>query len=200
MSVRTGVDEYNQPISDINSGYIGEFKYFGFSDVPPHCLACDGSEVSRETYSELFEVFGETFGAGDGETTFNLPDFRGAFLRCIGGNAAALGVEQAQGTALNGLRFALANVIEKNTLSPAHDSSGTAMPNVNGGGNKLFFGANGNGSLFSIAFDDDGNPAPSGIWPVPEGYNVNWNDETSVRQDPETRPMNYAVNVCVVYE
>lgn len=200
MSVRTGVDEYNQPISDINSGYIGEFKYFGFETVPPHCLACDGSEVSRETYSELFEVFGETYGAGDGETTFNLPDFRGAFLRCIGGNAAALGVEQAQGTALNGLRFALANVIEKNILSPAHDSSGTAMPNVNGGNNNLFFGASGNGTLFSTAFDDDGNPAPPNTWPVPEGYNVNWNDVSQVQQDPETRPVNYAVNICVVYE
>ena len=50
MSVRTGVDEYNQPISDINSGYIGEFKYFGFSDVPQHCLACDGSESSVSKY------------------------------------------------------------------------------------------------------------------------------------------------------
>ena len=94
MSVRTGVDEYNQPISDINSGYIGEFKYFGFEGVLPHCLACDGSEISRTTYNELFAVVGETFGAGDGATTFNLPDLRGAFLRCIGGNAAELGVEQ----------------------------------------------------------------------------------------------------------
>lgn len=36
----------------------------------------EGAEVSRTTYSELFAIYGTTYGAGDGETTFNLPDFR----------------------------------------------------------------------------------------------------------------------------
>lgn len=36
-------------------------------------LPCDGSEISRLVYRELFEVLGETHGAGDGRTTFNLP-------------------------------------------------------------------------------------------------------------------------------
>jgi microcystin-dependent protein len=39
-------------------------------------LACDGSPVSRSTYSYLFNAIGTTFGAGDGSTTFNLPDTR----------------------------------------------------------------------------------------------------------------------------
>jgi hypothetical protein len=37
----------------------------------------DGQAISRETYPELWAVLGETFGKGDGETTFNIPDFRG---------------------------------------------------------------------------------------------------------------------------
>lgn len=40
-------------------------------------LFCDGSAVSRSTYSALFAAIGTTFGVGDGSTTFNLPDFKG---------------------------------------------------------------------------------------------------------------------------
>lgn len=40
----------------------------------------EGAEVSRTTYSKLFEIYGTTYGAGDGKTTFKLPDFRGRTL------------------------------------------------------------------------------------------------------------------------
>ncbi len=36
----------------------------------------EGAEISRETYAKLFEIYGTTYGEGNGETTFNLPDFR----------------------------------------------------------------------------------------------------------------------------
>ncbi|WP_235914192.1 phage tail protein [Curvivirga aplysinae] len=50
--------------------------------TPPNAyLYCDGSEVSRETYSDLFDAIGDLYGAGDGSTTFNLPDLRGRFVR-----------------------------------------------------------------------------------------------------------------------
>jgi hypothetical protein len=44
-------------------------------------LYCLGQNVSRTTYYDLFTVIGTTFGAGDGSTTFRLPDFRGEFIR-----------------------------------------------------------------------------------------------------------------------
>lgn len=44
-------------------------------------LSCDGLAVSRQTYKKLFQVIGTSFGEGDGSTTFNVPDFRGRFLR-----------------------------------------------------------------------------------------------------------------------
>jgi microcystin-dependent protein len=50
--------------------------YYG-STVPTGYLLCDGSAVSRTTYSTLFSVIGTTYGAGDGSTTFNIPDLRG---------------------------------------------------------------------------------------------------------------------------
>lgn len=46
--------------------------------VPSWFLLEDGSAVSRTTYATLFTAIGTTYGAGDGSTTFNLPDSRGA--------------------------------------------------------------------------------------------------------------------------
>jgi len=45
--------------------------------APTGFLVCDGSEISRVTYADLFAIIGETYGAGDGLNTFNIPDLRG---------------------------------------------------------------------------------------------------------------------------
>ena len=45
--------------------------------APTGWLLCDGEPVSRQTYSDLFALIGTSYGAGDGATTFNLPDLRG---------------------------------------------------------------------------------------------------------------------------
>jgi microcystin-dependent protein len=51
------------------------------ANLPPNgWLICDGSEVSRQIYSKLFNVIGETYGAGDTETTFNLPNLIGRVI------------------------------------------------------------------------------------------------------------------------
>lgn len=47
------------------------------SSTPTGWLVCDGSAVSRATYSGLFSAVGTTYGVGDGTTTFNVPDLRG---------------------------------------------------------------------------------------------------------------------------
>lgn len=49
--------------------------------VPVGFLECDGSALSRTTYADLFAVISTTYGAGDGSTTFNIPDLRGEFIR-----------------------------------------------------------------------------------------------------------------------
>ncbi len=51
------------------------------STVPSGYLECDGSAVSRTTYADLFSAIGTTYGAGNGSSTFNVPDMRGEFLR-----------------------------------------------------------------------------------------------------------------------
>lgn len=55
----------------------GLIEPFAGSTVPAGYLLCDGTAVSRTTYATLYAVIGDTFGAGDGETTFNLPDLSG---------------------------------------------------------------------------------------------------------------------------
>jgi phage-related tail fiber protein len=68
--------------------------------APPGWLLCDGSAVSRTSYATLFAVMGTAYGAGDGATTFNLPDFRGRFLRGTD-NGAGNDPDRTNRTALN---------------------------------------------------------------------------------------------------
>lgn len=55
-------------------------------NIPAGWLLCDGSEVSRSTYSNLYNAIGVSWGTGNGSTTFNLPDLRGMFLRGVAGS------------------------------------------------------------------------------------------------------------------
>ena len=52
---------------------LGVIMPYGGTTVPAAWLECDGTAVSRTTYSDLFAVLGTKFGPGDGSTTFNLP-------------------------------------------------------------------------------------------------------------------------------
>lgn len=63
--------EYNDLIP------VGCVLPFGGAAAPTGWLVCDGSAINRTTYADLFAAIGTTHGAGDGSTTFNLPDLRG---------------------------------------------------------------------------------------------------------------------------
>lgn len=68
----TGVSSDSLPIGSIIS--------FSSNSIPSNYLLCDGSAVSREQYKQLFDIIGVTYGAGDGNTTFNLPDLKGKVI------------------------------------------------------------------------------------------------------------------------
>lgn len=62
------------PVAPIVAGIISPFA----GSVPPMgWMICNGAAVSRTTYPDLFTAIGTTYGAGDGTSTFNLPDLRG---------------------------------------------------------------------------------------------------------------------------
>lgn len=71
---------------------------FAMNSVSSGWLACDGAAHSRTAYADLFAAIGVVYGAGDGSTTFNVPDLRGLFIRGLGTTgthaAAALGTLQ----------------------------------------------------------------------------------------------------------
>lgn len=66
-------------ISDLE--LVGEVAFFARATPPSGWLKANGAAVSRTTYAALFAAIGTTFGAGDGRSTFNLPDLRGEFVR-----------------------------------------------------------------------------------------------------------------------
>nr|WP_199068472.1 phage tail protein [Chromobacterium sp. ASV5] len=59
----------------------GKVSHFAMSAPPAGWVKCDGALLSRAAYPALFAVIGTTFGAGDGKTTFGVPDLRGEFVR-----------------------------------------------------------------------------------------------------------------------
>lgn len=67
---------------------------------PAGTLEADGSAISRTTYNKLFTKIGITHGQGDGSTTFNIPDYRGRFLRGHA-NGSANDPDRASRTAMN---------------------------------------------------------------------------------------------------
>ena len=60
---------------------VGTIIIMGNPACPRLSLACDGSEISRTTYANLYTAIGTNWGAGDGSTTFNIPDLRNKFIK-----------------------------------------------------------------------------------------------------------------------
>jgi microcystin-dependent protein len=77
----------------------GFMQIFAGPTAPNGWLICDGSIVSRKTYSNLFSVIGTTFGAGNSNDTFSLPDARG---RVIMGAGVGVGLNASGTGAISG--------------------------------------------------------------------------------------------------
>lgn len=56
-------------------------------NIPFGWMLCDGSEVNRSEYANLYNAIGVCWGVGDGISTFNIPDLRGVFLRGVSGDS-----------------------------------------------------------------------------------------------------------------
>lgn len=98
-TARTNLGVYSKTESD-QLQPAGNVAYTARSTPPTGWLAANGAAISRTVYAALFAAIGTTFGAGDGVTTFNVPDLRGEFLRGLDGGRGidpgrALGSVQA---------------------------------------------------------------------------------------------------------
>jgi microcystin-dependent protein len=82
----------------IPSGVV--FPFAG-TVAPYGYLICDGSPILKSEYPQLFLAIGTSHGVGNGDTTFNLPDYRGRFLRGVDGDAG-LDLDKNLRTPING--------------------------------------------------------------------------------------------------
>ena len=179
--IRSGVNEDNELVNsetkntDVDIGFV---KPFGGMVVPPGYLYCDGSEVSRQAYDKLFAAIGTTWGEGDGENTFNLPDLRGIFIRCDGGeNNAAIGVRQEDA------------IREITGAFNARRVSGSAM---------CIFEASG---VFSDAIASSGSHGVmQQVAPEIPASIINFAASAVVPTAAEVRPVNVAMKYCIRYE
>jgi microcystin-dependent protein len=85
----------NASIAANPSVLTGSLLMWPTTSAPSGYLNCDGTAVSRTTYSALYAVIGTTFGTGDGSTTFNLPNYTnrmpyGTTIGATGGSADAI--------------------------------------------------------------------------------------------------------------
>jgi microcystin-dependent protein len=75
------VDTQVASITPTDMTPAGTIIWSARNTAPTGYLKANGAAISRTTYATLFSAIGTTFGAGDGSTTFNVPDLRGEFAR-----------------------------------------------------------------------------------------------------------------------
>ena len=80
-----------------NQTPIGTISAFAGSAAPAGYLICDGRAVSRTTYAQLFAVIGTTYGSGDSNTTFNLPNIQGKTIVGVSSNDADFNLAKTGG-------------------------------------------------------------------------------------------------------
>jgi hypothetical protein len=149
----------------------GAVMPFAMNSAPAGWLAANGAAVSRSTYAALFSAIGTTYGAGNGSTTFTLPDLRGIFVRgsgsqTISGITYNKAFAAKEGDALQGHHHSLSNnfLVWRNT-----------------GGSVL--GGTGFSNAFNLSLGD----------PTADGTNG------TPRTASETRPANIAMLYCIKF-
>lgn len=110
---------------------IGGVVEFAGATAPVGWLLCYGQAVSRTTYAALFVAIGTAHGAGDGSTTFNIPDYRGrvgAGKDNMGGSAAG----RMTAATVNGATLGAAGGTETHVLTAAQAPALTGTTNSTG--------------------------------------------------------------------
>lgn len=148
----------------------GAVAHFAMNTAPTGWLKANGAAVSRTTYATLFAAIGTAYGAGDGSTTFNLPDLRGEFIR---GWDDGRGVDTGRG-------FGTLQ------LDAMQGHRHLAPPGSLGFASFMVGASNYGGGSFGVNFANTGDITPDGANGTP-------------RVASETRPRNVALLACIKY-
>ena len=149
----------------------GVILAYGGISAPSGYLICHGQAISRTSYANLFAAIGTAYGNGDGSTTFNVPDFRGMFLR--GADSTAINdPDAAARTSVNGGNSGAKVGSVEADGSKSHNHTVNAVGVTNFAGGSTGWGFYGSGSTSGVVNSTGGN---------------------------ETRPKNVYVNYIIKY-
>jgi microcystin-dependent protein len=166
------------------SNTSGQIAAYASQTCPAGWLVANGAAVSRTTYSGLYNNILTTWGAGDGSTTFNLPDLRGTFLRGTGTNANATVV--AAGGAVG---QAVGTYAADTYLNHSHAVTDPGHLHTYSGFTTTGIAAAGSAYTLPSAYPTQNTSSNT------TGLTVN----TSTTGGTETKPKNFAVTYCIQY-
>ncbi|WP_370579126.1 phage tail protein [Snodgrassella alvi] len=157
---------------DINATPAGAVQFFAMNTAPVGWLKANGAAVSRTSYASLYAAIGTRFGAGDGKSTFNLPDLRGEFLRAY---------DEGRG------------VDDGRQLGTAQ--SDTVQRMTGEIGDITFVGKDYSNGVFSR---ENVSTAKIGtVTPLTLNFKVKFDNAAVARTSAETRPRNIALLACI---
>jgi microcystin-dependent protein len=151
--------------------------------APTGYLKANGAVVSRSTYAALFAAIGTTFGAGDGSTTFALPDLRGEFIRgWDDGRAVDSGRSfgSAQGDAIRNL---------------------TGFADIRGDGNPgaHHYTTSGTSGVFVTPANTSKLQHTTGSRTITSSHGIQFDASNQVPTASENRPRNVALLACIKF-
>jgi len=194
---------FTLPASIVNGGFLqtdssGTLSFSTPDSVPTGCvfcravasipagyLECNGTAVSRTTYAALFAVIGTQYGAGNGSSTFNLPDLRGEFVRGFDngrGVDSGRSIGSSQGDLFGSHDHDADASATSNVSDPGHRHPSRGYGTDDDGGNQ--FTGSGNNDVRNNAIED----ATTGI-SVATNVSIDVDNEGG----GETRPRNIAM-------
>jgi hypothetical protein len=160
----------------LGGGNVGEIFWWPLETPPADSIIADGRDLSRIIYADLFDIIGIKYGEGDGETTFNVPDLRGQFIRGLD-NGKGIDVNRELGS-LQG------DAIRNITGWSSHKS----IPTNNGlGGGAIY------GSWVNNGCTNSNYVTEAGVADVFDASRV-------VPTADENRPKNIALLPCIRYK
>ena len=158
----------------------GDVKHWPTASAPAGWLKANGAAVSRTTYAALFAIIGTTYGAGDGATTFNLPDLRGEFVRGLDDGRGVDPGRVIGASQLDALQNISGSVYGSNLTSVRESPSG------------VFAGSLGGAGVFRSTFSPTGSQAMDFL-------SFDASNSAGARTGAETRPRNVAMLACIKY-
>lgn len=191
----------------------GAIMPYAMTTCPNGWIAANGASIARAVYPNLFAAIGTMYGSADG-ASFNLPDYRGLFLRGTDGGRKVDPDRDARAARGDGTKGDQVGTTQGHQLySHNHGASASDSGHshgVNDGGHSHYIGGNPNGQGNSTDGGTTGwagvNQGGLNIWTQPSGSNISI--QTGYAQisvgignagGNETRPSNITVLYCVKY-